>query len=220
MSNKHWFASAGLIYVVAWLVGLLIEFDTPQASASLSELTAYFQSHQQTHLLQAYLIAGIAGIALLIFTAALVMFLQERTNTSSAFVYTILGSGIAAATVSLVQAGLQEALISQPILAAQGESLRLLLVMIGSLDTFKLLALALLSGLTSVLVLRARLWPQWLGWMGILLTGTLVLGGLNFIVNNIVFLTVLFVSLPLLLLWVGSVSVVILLNREASPLSL
>ena len=112
MNKRDWFAFAGLIYVAAWVIGLLIEFDTPQSSAPATDLTAYFLDHQQTHLIQAYLIDGIAGITLLVFTASLVAFFQRANNENATFLNVILGAGIAAGSVSLVQAGLQEVLQS------------------------------------------------------------------------------------------------------------
>ncbi len=216
MNRRNWLASAGLVYVVVWVIGLMIESDTPGSSASATELTAYFATHQSAHLIQSYLIDGIAGIALLVFTASLVAFFQKADDNTT-LQNVILGAGIAAGSVSLVQAGLQEVLINRDVLTAGGELIRMLLVLINTTDTFKLLALALLSGGTSALNFRTHSMPQWLGWLGVILSLTLIIGGLNFILNSPILLYVLFVSLPLLLLWVGGISVVILRRVEATP---
>ncbi|MCB0107214.1 MAG: hypothetical protein KDE53_14940, partial [Caldilineaceae bacterium] len=181
MQKRDWFASAGLIYVAAWVLGLIIEFDTPQASQPITQLTSYFSAHQQSHLIQAYLIAGIAGLALLVFTASLSSYLQKRTDGKTSYHSVILGAGTIAAGISLVQAGLQKALTKREILMSQGELLRLILVLINTTDTFKLLALALLSASVSLLALRHNVLPPWIGWLGALLAVSLVLGGLNFL---------------------------------------
>lgn len=80
------------------------------------------------------------------------------------------------------------------------------LALVNQIDTFKLMALALLSVSTSMLGLRTVLIPAWVNWLGIMLAIALLLGGLSFVVANSMLTTVLFASLPMLLVWVGAVS--------------
>src|SRR6266508_781780 len=69
----RWIACAGLVYVVAWLIGLAIGFgsSSPGPTDSVETIGAYFSTHREAAMLQAYLTQGIAGAALLIFAAAL-----------------------------------------------------------------------------------------------------------------------------------------------------
>jgi hypothetical protein len=207
MKNRNWLAYAGFIYVVAWIIGLLIETGSPASSAGQTELLVYFTAHQQSHMIQSYLIDGVAGIAILVFSAAVANHFRNLESGDSSLAQIVLGAGIAAASVSLVQAGFQQALSNPEILTTDGSSLKTILIMVNQIDTFKLLALALLSGAVSTFVFRTRIFPVWYGWIGTVLSLTLIVGGLSFISSKSAFTYVLFASLPLLLFWVGVLSI-------------
>jgi hypothetical protein len=209
MKNKNWLNYAGFIYVAAWIVGLLIESGTPTPSAGGTALLAYFTAHRQGHLIQSYLIDGVAGIAILLFSAAMADHFR-KANGESALLQVVLGSGIAATSLSLVQAGFQQALSNPDVLTTDGSSLRIILLLVNQIDTFKLLALAALSVAISMLVFSTKAIPAWLGWLGIVISLTLVIGGFSFVSTAPVPTSILFASLPLLLFWVGAMSVSIL----------
>jgi hypothetical protein len=217
MKNRNWLAYAGVIYVMTWIIGLLIESGLPSSSANQTELLAYFTTHQQSHMIQAYLIDGIAGIAILVFSAALAAHFRNLESDNSSFAQIVLGAGIAAASVSLVQAGFQEALSNPEIITTGSSSIRTILILVNQIDTFKLLVLALLSGAVSILVFRTRHFPVWYGWLGTALSLTLIVGGFSFISSKSAFTYVLFVSLPLLLFWVGALSVSMLQIGGKNP---
>jgi hypothetical protein len=220
MKDNKWLASAGFVYVAAWVIGLLLEFDTPGATASNADLTSYFLAHQQVHMIQAYLIDGLAGIAILVFAVMLKNYFGKAGRDFVPPSDIVLGAGIAAASVSLVQAGMQQVLANPAILSTGDSPLRMMLVLINVTDTFKLLALALFSGVASILAFQTHALPRWLGWLGVTLTLTLVLGGLSFMIPSSLLTTVLFVSLPLLLFWVAAISVTSLRDARTKSLSL
>ena len=109
MKNKNWLNYAGFVYVAAWIVGLLIESGTPTPSAGGTALLAYFTAHRQSHMIQAYLIDGVAGIAILLFSVAVADHFR-KVNGEFALLQVVLGAGIAATSISLLQAGFQQAL--------------------------------------------------------------------------------------------------------------
>lgn len=221
MNRGNWLAAAGLLYVLVWIVGLLMGTGTPDASASSADLTSYFLTHRSAHLVQPYLIDGVAGVAVLIFAASLANVFRRFDDSQNATLRSVLlGAGMAAASVSLVQAGFQEALVNPAVLAAGDGSIRTILVLINTTDTFKLLALALFSGAASALILRTNALSRWLGWLGVVLSLALLIGGLSFLLNSPLLLSVLFASLPLLLVWVGALSVAILRRTEQSAYAL
>ena len=221
MNNNKWLAFAGFVYVAAWVIGLLLESNTPGVTASNAELRTYFLGHQQIHMLQAYLIDGIAGVAILVFAVMLKNSFEKNNVDFVLPTDMIMGAGITATSVSLVQAGMQQVLANPAILSTEDSPLRMMLVLINVTDTFKLLALALFSGTASILTFQTRALPQWLGWLGTALTLALVLGGLSFMIPSSLLTNILFVSLPLLLLWVVAISVISLrrtaiLSRSSS----
>ena len=200
-------ASSGLIYVLVWVIGLLISTGLLSPSMTNAEIQQVLLSNQQARMLQVYLIDGIAGIAILVFAATVAGLFRALDEKNASLANVVLGAGIAAGSISLVQAGVQQALVNQELLAAADTPFRTLLVLVNQLDTFKLMALALLSVSTSVLGLRTRLIPAWINWLGIVLAIALLLGGLSFVVASSMLTALLYASLPMLLLWVGAVSV-------------
>lgn len=205
MNKRNWLAFFGFLYVAVWVIGLLIPTGTLSPSMSNAELQQVLLAHQQARMIQVYLIDGVAGISILLFAVSVASRFEFTDEKTLARV--VLGAGIAAGSISLVQAGVQQTLINPELLASSESPFRVLLVLVNQIDTFKLMALALLSLSTSVLGLRTRLIPAWINWFGVVLAIALSLGGLSFAVANSLLTVVLFASLPMLLIWVGAVSV-------------
>lgn len=204
MNKRNLLAFFGFLYVVVWVIGLLIPTGTLSPSMSNAEIQQVLVSHQLARWVQIYLIDGIAGVSVLLFGVMAASFFQLAEEKKLAWV--VLGAGIAAGTISLVQAGVQLTLVNSDLLASAETPFRTLLVLVNQIDTFKLMALALLSVSTSSLGLRTRLIPAWINWLGIILSIALLLGGLSFVFASSMLTAILFASLPMLLVWVGAVS--------------
>jgi len=210
-----WIAASGLMFVAAWVVGFIIAFSAPAATASTAVWTAYYLSHSGVSMFQTYLIDGLTGAALIVFAAALRSALRRFEGESTALSSIIFGAGVAAASVSLLQGAFGQVLANH--IAATGDSraIRTLLELDQETDTFKLLPLGLLVGATSILALRSGALPQWLNWSGAVLALLLIIAGWSFPLNSAALTIVLDVSLVGLLLWVASVSVVIVGEAES-----
>lgn len=204
MNKRNWLAFFGFLYVVVWVVGLLIPTGTLSPSMSNAELQQVLFANQLARLIQVYLIDGIAGISILLFAVAIANLFQSVEDKN--LVRVVISAGVVAGTISLVQAGVQQTLVNTDLLASAGTPFRTLLVLVNQIDTFKLMALALLSISTSILGLRTRLIPAWINWLGIILAIALLLGGFSFSFVNSMVTAILFASLPMLLVWVGAVS--------------
>lgn len=204
MNKRNLLAFFGFLYVVVWVIGLLIPTGTLSPSMSNAEIQQVLVSHQLARWIQIYLIDGIAGVSVLLFGVMAASFFQLAEEKKLAWV--VLGAGIAAGTISLVQAGVQLTLVNSDLLASAETPFRTLLVLVNQIDTFKLMALALLSVSTSSLGLRTHLIPAWINWLGIILSIALLLGGLSFVFASSMLTAILFASLPMLLVWVGAVS--------------
>lgn len=206
MNKRNWLAFFGFLYVTVWVIGLLIPTGTLSPSMSNAELQQVLLANQLARLIQIYLIDGVAGISILLFAVMAASLFQLTKEKTLARV--VLSAGLVSGTISLVQAAVQQTLVNPDLLASAETPFRTLLVLVNQVDIFKLMALALLSISTSILGLRTRLIPAWINWLGVLLSIALVLGGLNFAFANSMLTAVLFASLPMLLVWVGGVSVV------------
>src|SRR5689334_7783318 len=92
MNRRNWLASAGLVFVAVWVIGLVIQSDTPSPAVSAAELTAYFRAHQQGQLIQTFLFDGIAGISLIVF-AAVVKNIFRTVDSVGATWVDVIGGG-------------------------------------------------------------------------------------------------------------------------------
>ncbi len=204
MNKRNLLAFFGFLYVTVWVIGLLIPTGTLSPSISNAEIQKVLLANQLARLIQIYLIDGVAGISILLFAVSAASLFQSAEEKALARV--VLSAGVAAGTISLVQAGVQQTLVNTDLLASAETPFRTLLVLVNQIDTFKLMALALLSISTSILGFRTRLISVWINWLGIILAIALILGGLSFAFANSVLTAILFASLPMLLIWVGAVS--------------
>jgi hypothetical protein len=212
-TRRPWLATAGFVYVAAWVVGLVIDPHAPEPMVPVAELAAFYQTHGSQHLAQVFLIHGIAALALVALAAALWGVMREDADTAVLATLSF-GAAVVAAGLSLTQAALGSALVSPTLLAGDAAIIPTIRALINTLDTFKLLALALFIGATVPLALGGRRLPRWLGWVGGLLVPSLIAGGLSFIVSPAL-APALYLALPLLLLWAGATSVVLL--RGSAP---
>ncbi len=208
MNKRNWLAVFGVVYVLAWLIGLVITTGTLYPSMPDADLRQALLANQTARLIQVYLIDGVAGISILLFAVAVCGLFQTPGEKNLARV--VLSAGIAAGTMSLVQASIQQTLVNSALLTSAETPFRTLLVLINQIDTFKLMALALLSVSISTIGLRTHLLPAWVNWHGIVLAIALLLGGLSFAFTNTMLTAILFTSLPMLLIWVGAVSTVMM----------
>jgi len=212
-TRRPWLAAAGFVYVAAWVVGLVIDPQAPNLMTPATELAAFYQAHASQHLAQVFLIHGVAALALVSLAAALGGALREDADTT-ALATLSFGAAVVAAGLSLTQAALGSSLVSPALLAGNAATIPVIRTLINTLDAFKLLALALLIAATVPLALGGHRLPRWLGWAGGLLVLSLVAGGLSFIISPAL-APALYLALPLLLLWAGTVSVALL--RGATP---
>ena len=208
MNKGNWLAFFGFLYLVVWVIGLLIPTGTLSPSMSNAELQQVLLAHQQARMIQVYLIDGVAGISILLFAVAAASLFKPTEEKILSRV--VLSAGVVAGTISLVQAGVQQTLVNPDLLASDETPFRTLLAMVNQIDTYKLMALALLSVATSILGFRTRLIPAWVNWLGVILSIALILGGLSFAFASSLLTAVLFASLPMLLVWVGTVSAVMM----------
>lgn len=95
LNGGRWIAGDGFAYVVAWLVGLAIGMATssPGPTDSVSTLGAYFSTHREVAMIQAYLLDGIAGVSLIVFAAALRSALRRFEGKSATLSSILFGAG-------------------------------------------------------------------------------------------------------------------------------
>jgi hypothetical protein len=214
MPRTHrWAAAAGFAYVAAWLIGLLAAPSGPSLTASPQSIQAYFATNHSAFLTQSILVHGVAGAALIALAVLLAVSFRERARASARLNKAVMGAGLAAGAVSFVQVGFAVALNLHLASGGRVTTTSALFDAINKADSIKLACLALVVYLVTSLTARAGALPRSIRGLGYALIPILPLGGLAFIVDNMVLNIVLTLSLPILLLWTAAVSIVSLRFR-------
>jgi hypothetical protein len=159
-------------------------------------------------MVQAYLLDGIAGIALVVLAAAMRGALHDIEGGAGTLSAVLFGAGIAAGTVSLLQGLFTQVLADRVAGLGSRATVRALFDLNGEGDTYKLLALGVLLAATALLIIRTRAMPQWLGWLGAVLAPLLTVAGWNFLWSESLQYAAYSVLLVALLIWVAGVGVV------------
>jgi hypothetical protein len=210
IAGGRWIAYAGFTYVVAWIVGLAIGLVTsaPGSTDSNATLGAYFNSHRQVAMIQAYLLDGIAGISLIVFAAALHSALHRFEGESATVSRILFGAGIAAGTVSLLQGLFTQVLADHVAAMGNPAAIRTLFDLNNEGDTYKLLAMGVFLGAAAFLIFSTHALPRWIGLIAVVLAPLLIVAGWNFVLSTSIQFAAYAVLLLVLLAWVAAVSVV------------
>jgi hypothetical protein len=173
-------AAAGFTYVGAWLAGLFVAPPAPDMDAPPAQIAAHYAEHGAATALQSLLIHGVAGVALIV----LALSLSTRRPVRAA--------GIAAGAVSLFQAvvGLALSIGADP---AWFDFLNLA-------DTVKL------AFVGAFIWLAARDLTPGLARAGRLVAPLQGVAGAAFATGSAALFSLLYIALPVLLLWVAAVA--------------
>lgn len=201
----RWGAWAGIVYVLAWLIGLFLAPSAPDPFGSAGTINAYFSAHRPAAMIQSVFIHGLAGVALLGLAAALWSYLAAGHTAVPRRV--MLAAGVLAAVVSFLQVGFMIGIYVHVGQHGGAEGTRTLFNAINKADTIKLILLAVFVGAASWAASRNGALARWVAWLGAVTVVFLVAGGLAFLVKSGVLNLALDVSLPLLLLWAAAASI-------------
>ncbi len=202
----RWTSIAGAAYVGGWLAGLVAAPTSPRTDAAA--VHAHYVAHGPALAVQALLVHGLAGVAL----AVLALALPRAIGLAGRPAALVRASGLGAAGVSLLQTGLT--LVALARAASDDPAATLALVhAVDVADTVKLVLLAVFVPAVSSTARRAAMLPRWTWVLAVVLAVLLPLGGAAFLVPNGVLMLLLVASLPLLLVWAGTVA--LLVGRRA-----
>jgi hypothetical protein len=213
----YWTAWAGLAYAAVWIVGLFVAPAAPDAFGSAAEINKYFVDHRSAALIQSVLIHGVAGVALVVFAAALWGYLGDD-NAVAIPRRLMLVFAVLAAAVSFLQVIFMISIYRRVGQHGSANGTKTLFNAINKADTAKLILLAAFIAAASYAGYRRAIIPRWLVFVGGVAVVFLVVGGLAFVVDSGVLSAALDVSLLLLLLWAAATSIVII-RRDSRTLS-
>ena len=214
--DSRWIAVSGLVFVAAWIVGLVIT-SPPAVTAPTSTVIAYYQANRELAMLQTYLINGLTGVTLIVFVAALRSALRRFEGASSTLSSILLGAGIVVASLSFLEALFAQVLANHIAATRDAAVIRTLLDLNVEIDTYKLFTLGLLIGAVSLLAFRSGALPRWLVWVGAIESLLLVIASGSTPFTSDFSTIVLYGSGIGLLLWVVLVSIIMSGLGRAMP---
>jgi hypothetical protein len=197
----RWTSVAGAVYIAAWISGLLVVPSAPSATGPAGVLHDFYASHVPAIVVQALLVHGLAGVAL----AVLAWTLPRAAGVTGRLAVLVRATGWAAAGGSLAQVGLT-LVATAGVDAATPAATRSLVHAVDVADAVKLVLLAGFVAAATALAARAGVIRRWLRILAAALVVLLPLGGASFVVPNAVLGLLLVVSLPVLLVWAGTIS--------------
>jgi hypothetical protein len=205
-----WPALAGIVYALAWVIGLAVWPSNLSVSASNAKVVDTYSSHEAAAVTQYLLVEGLAGIAL----AFVVLALGQAAARRGAHQVgrAALVAGLGAATLSVIQAVLGVVLAASAVPDGDADRAGFLFDLINRMDGVKMLALAALA-IAGVGLARRAVLPRWLGYTGAALAVALVVSGVGYLLLNNTLATAAAVSLVLLLVWVPGTGIAVARSR-------
>ena len=192
--------TAGIAYVVTWVVGLAIWPVNLAPNATAAQVTASHRAHPAEAGVQYLLIEGLAA---LLFGIVLACVLRANRGHSGGQT-----TGPALLSVAAVITSLTECVLGLLITAAATgghvATAGSLFEVLNRLDGVKMCALA---GATAWLAATRPALPRWLRRITVLVALALIASGCAYLTLSAAFAWTAFVSLPLLLLWVAGAGV-------------
>jgi hypothetical protein len=193
-------ALAGAAYVGSWVAGLLTAPHSPDHNAAAATVHAFYRTHAVQVAGSALLVHGTAGVAL----AAIAVGVARRTRATGGMRRAVLGTGLAAAALSLLQFAIA-------CVAAAGTTATTSRTLFQSIDFLDALKLALLAAFATVATSAARrigAAPRWLRITAAALA-PLLIGGSAALVGITAAMPVLELSLLALLVWAAGICLIL-----------
>lgn len=201
--TRRWSVGAAIIYVLAWLTGLLAAPAAPGSAADANQIHAHYLEHGAQVLTQALLVHGVAGLALAVMALGII----RLSRAPKALRAGAAASGLGAAAVSLAQVGIAVA-ATRGASTSTGQQSLALFHALNYADSIKIVLLAVFV-LTAT---RSALNPghpsaRWLRILALLLAPLLLAGAAAFLLPGTVVLdTLLAISLIMLLMWAAGLA--------------
>jgi hypothetical protein len=192
--------TSSVVYVLAWIVGLVIASGGPKPDDSAAKVASYYARHEHRALTGHLLVDGVAGIALVA-----IAFLIRRYVVPTSGRLALVGfyAALAAAVVSLVQFAIGATFTYDAAHGGSARTVRDLFVTLNNADTVKILFLAVMIAAVSLAARDSDTLPGWFVKQGLITAPLLAISGFAFPFDSGVLLALLELTLVLLLIWVA-----------------
>jgi len=170
-------AVAGVLFVVAFVVGQYVAPDLVYPEEQVGGVQLTFYVNYEDQLLTQAILYGVASMLLLVFVGGLRAFLARAEGQDARWAPVVVAAGAVAAGLVLLRAAIVVALTAlrgnEVGVHAQGSAwaARALFYLEGALRDMMLFPFAVFLAAAAVVLLRTRVLPRWLGWVGAGLAG-------------------------------------------------
>ena len=184
MTERHelrWGGFAGLAFLILAFAGALLPGTPPKVTATESEITSYISDGETRLLVAALLWAASAGLVIW-FTAAFAEAIRERDERSDVHMALLAGSVLVGGAVFVSAAGTAAMAYgiddrSPELTVTLFQGLMVLNAMIGFAAALPLCA-------AGVGVLRTKMLPDWLGYLGLAAAAVSVIGAFSIFASS------------------------------------
>jgi hypothetical protein len=193
-------AVAGVAYTAVWVAGLSVSSSSTSVRTSGPKVLAAYAGHLAAATAQFVLTEGAAGVFL-----AVVVIAIGRAGLRAAGGWPArltVGSGLAAAAISLLQCVLGVYLTTSVVSAGHAGTAGAVSDAISRLDGVKMLVLAVMAVAGVLLARRTAVLPRWLSATGVALAVAITASGIGYLLLLNSLALAAWISLPLLLVWV------------------
>ena len=180
-------AVSGVLFVVVLLAGLYVAPDLVYPEEQVGGVSGTFYVNYESRLLAQAVLFGVASVLFLFFLGGLRAFLARAEGREPRLAPVVLAAGAVFTALGLLQAAVLTALVAlrgnELGVRAQGSgwAARALFYLEGAIGDLALFPFAAFLAAAAVVLVRTRVLPRWLGWVGAavgLLVGLLAAGSI------------------------------------------
>jgi hypothetical protein len=180
-------AVTGVLFVVVLLAGLYVAPDLVYPEEQVGGVSGTFYVNYESRLLAQAVLFGLASVLFLFFLGGLRAFLARAEGREPRLAPVVLAAGAVFTALGLLQAAVLTALVAlrgnELGVRAEGSgwAARALFYLEGAIGDLALFPFAAFLAAAAVVLLRTRVLPRWLGWVGAavgLLVGLLAAGSI------------------------------------------
>jgi hypothetical protein len=209
---EKWGALAGVVFVVLSVIGAFIAGSPPKVSEPDLKIVKFTKDNQDALRVAAYL-AGLGFTFFLFFLGTVWTRLRRAEGGSGRLAGTAGVAGAAAVAIAAVGFGINAYGALHPVESAG--SYRLATVVFGM---FGFAGLVFVEA-SSIVILRTKFLPAWLGWLGMLSALLWLIGSAAVSTENDTIFVFGFVAFLVWALWIVILSVFLFRTTEAAPSS-
>jgi hypothetical protein len=180
-------AVTGVLFVVVLLAGLYVAPDLVYPEEQVGGVSGTFYVNYESRLLAQAVLFGVASVLFLFFLGGLRAFLARAEGREPRLAPVVLAAGAVFTGLGLLQAAVLTALVAlrgnELGVRAEGSgwAARALFYLEGAIGDLALFPFAAFLAAAAVVLVRTRVLPRWLGWVGAavgLLVGLLAAGSI------------------------------------------